>query len=73
MGQGLSFDFVRGKDFPADLSPYDLVIHCGACMFNRRHVLSRIAQAAEQGVPISNYGVVLAYLAGILDKVCYAE
>lgn len=73
VGQGLSFDFVRGKDFPADLSPYDLVIHCGACMFNRRHVLSRIAQAAEQGVPISNYGVVLAYLAGILDKVCYAE
>ena len=42
-------------------------------MFNRRHVLSRIAQAAEQGVPISNYGVVLAYLAGILDTVCYAE
>ena len=73
VGEGLSFDFVRGNDFPADLSPYDLVIHCGACMFNRRHVLSRIAQAAEQGVPISNCGVVLAYLAGILDKVCYAE
>lgn len=72
IGQGLSFDFVRGNDFPKDLSPYDLVIHCGACMFNRRHVLNRIAQAEEQGVPICNYGVVLAYLAGILDKVCHA-
>lgn len=41
-------------------------------MFNRRHVLNRIAQAEEQGVPICNYGVVLAYLAGILDKVCHA-
>lgn len=71
IGQGLSFDFVRGNDFPKDLSPYDLVIHCGACMFNRRHVLNRIAQAEEQGVPICNYGVVLAYLAGILDKVCH--
>lgn len=71
VGQGLSFRFVRGNEFPEDLSPYDLVIHCGACMFNRRHVLSRIAQAQAQGTPICNYGVVLAYLAGILDKVCY--
>lgn len=71
IGQGLSFDFVRGSDFPKDLSPYDLIIHCGACMFNRRHVLNRIAQAEAQGVPICNYGVVLAYLAGILDKVCH--
>lgn len=72
VGQGLSFDFVRGSDFPQDLSPYDLVIHCGACMFNRRHVLNRIAQAQSQGVPMCNYGVVLAALTGILDKVSYA-
>lgn len=71
IGQGLSFDFVRGNDFPKDLSSYDLIIHCGACMFNRRHVLNRISQAEAQGVPICNYGVVLAYLAGILDKVCH--
>ena len=70
VGQGLSFVFVRGNDFPKDLSPYDLILHCGACMFNRRHVLGRIAQAQEQGVPICNYGVALAHLAGILDKVC---
>ena len=71
VGAGLSFDFVRGSDFPEDLSPYDLVIHCGACMFNRRHVISRIAQAERQQVPICNYGVVLAHLTGILDKVSY--
>ena len=72
VGQGLTIDFVQGADFPEDLSPYDLVIHCGACMFNRRHVLNRIAQAEGQKVPICNYGVVLAALAGILDKVCHA-
>ena len=71
IGEGLSFDFVRGNDFPQDLTPYDLVIHCGACMFNRRHVLNRIAQAEEQGVPICNYGIVLAAMTGILDKVVY--
>lgn len=71
VGQGLSFVFVRGNDFPKDLSPYDLILHCGACMFNRRHILGRIAQAQEQGVPICNYGVALAHLAGILDKVCH--
>lgn len=71
VGQGLTIDFSRGNDFPQDLSPYDLVIHCGACMFNRRHVLNRIAQAEADGVPICNYGVTLAALAGILDKVCY--
>ena len=71
VGQGLSFVFVRGNDFPKDLSPYDLILHCGACMSNRRHVLGRIAQAQEQGVPICNYGVALAHLAGILDKVCH--
>lgn len=72
VGEGLSVDFVRGNDFPTDLSPYDLVIHCGACMFNRQHVLTRIAQAQSQNTPICNYGVVLAALSGILDKVVHA-
>ena len=66
VGEGLSVDF------PEDLSPYDLVIHCGACMFNRQHVMSRIAQAKNQNTPICNYGVVLAALNGILDKVSHA-
>ncbi len=69
VGEGLSVDVVGGEDFPADLSPYSLVIHCGACMFNRRHVLSRIAQAQDAGVPITNYGMTIAKLTGILDKV----
>jgi len=72
VGEGLSVDFVRGNDFPEDLSPYDLVIHCGACMFNRQNVMSRIAQAKNQNTPICNYGVVLAALNGILDKVSHA-
>ena len=69
VGQGLAIDFVRGADYPEDLSGYDLVIHCGACMFNRKHVLSRLAQARRQGVPMCNYGIAIAYLTGILDKV----
>ena len=62
---------VSGTDFPEDLSPYDLVIHCGACMFNRRYVLSRVQKAEEQGVPITNYGVAIAKLSGILDKISF--
>ncbi len=69
-GGELSVTVVAGKDFPDDLSPYDLVIHCGACMFNRRHVLNRIAQARRQGVPMTNYGIAIAYMKGILDEVC---
>ncbi|MBO7306848.1 MAG: [FeFe] hydrogenase H-cluster maturation GTPase HydF [Alistipes sp.] len=68
-GDGLHIDIVGGADYPEDLSEYDLVIHCGACMFNRRHVLSRIERARKQGVAITNYGVILAALGGILERV----
>ncbi|MGX8710011.1 MAG: [FeFe] hydrogenase H-cluster maturation GTPase HydF [bacterium] len=68
-GEALTVDMVSGSDFPEDLSPYDLVIQCGACMFNRKYVLSRVERARVQGVPMSNYGVVIAYLSGILDKI----
>ena len=70
-GPDIQITNVSGSDFPAldDLKEYDLVIHCGACMFNRRHVLSRIAEAQAAGVPITNYGIVLAKLSGILDKI----
>ena len=68
-GEQLHIDIVGGADYPEDLSSYDLVIHCGACMFNRKHVLSRIQRAREQGVAITNYGVILAALSGILDRV----
>ena len=68
-GEELQIDIVSGNDFPEDLSQYDLIIHCGACMFNRKHVLSRIERARSQGVPITNYGVILAALTGILSRV----
>lgn len=68
-GQGLSVDVVGGTDYPEDLSPYDLVIQCGACMFNRKYVLSRIDRAKNQKIPMTNYGVAIAHLCGILDKI----
>lgn len=67
----LQIDHVSGNDFPSELGSYDLIIHCGACMFNRKYVLSRIEKAKQLDIPISNYGVVLAYLNDILDKVEY--
>ena len=70
-GDEIVVDVVSGNDFPADLSPYNIVIHCGACMFTRRHVMSRLRQAKAQNVPITNYGVAIAALAGILPKVVY--
>lgn len=70
-GEGLQIDIVSGNDFPEDLSPYNLIIHCGACMFNRKYVLSRIEQARAQQVPMTNYGVAIAHLNGILNKIVY--
>ena len=69
IGEELQIDFVSGNDFPKDLSRYDLIIHCGACMFNRKYVLNRIAHARAQHIPITNYGVAIASLTGILDKI----
>ena len=70
-GEGMSITMVSGTDFPEDLTQYDLIIHCGACMFNRTYMMSRIRKAKEQGVAICNYGVALAKLTGILDKIEY--
>ncbi len=64
-GVGVTIDIVAGRNFPDDLTPYQLIIHCGGCMFNRRYMLSRIEQAQQQSVAITNYGVVIAYLSGI--------
>lgn len=68
LGEGITIDHVQGKDFPNDLSSYDLVIHCGACMFSRRAMLSRIQACERAGVPIANYGMVLAHFAGIAER-----
>ncbi len=68
-GAELKVDIVSGTDFPIDLREYDLIIQCGGCMFNRRYVMSRIERAKEQRVPMTNYGVTIAHLTGILDKI----
>lgn len=70
-GESITIDIVSGNDFPEDLSPFNLIIHCGACMFTRRHVLTRIRQAKAQNIPITNYGIAIAALTGISDKVSY--
>lgn len=71
IGEKLTIDIVAGTDFPDNLAPYHLIIHCGACMFNRKYVLNRIQRAKQQSVPMTNYGVAIAYLNGILDKIEY--
>jgi [FeFe] hydrogenase H-cluster maturation GTPase HydF len=68
VGGTLEFTHTRGHDFPSDLSPYKLVIHCGACMWNRREMLSRILRCRAAGAPITNYGLTIAYSLGIFDR-----
>ena len=68
-GETLKVTVVSGTDYPKDLTPYDLIIQCGACMFNCKYVLHRIQQAKNQGVAMTNYGVAIAQLKGILDKI----
>ena len=71
----LKIDFVRGTDFPDSLTDengaprYDLIIHCGACMFNRAYVLHRQSLAEAAGIPMTNYGIAIAQISGILDEV----
>jgi len=68
VGGKLEFTSVQGHDFPQDLSPYRLIVHCGACMWNRREMLSRILRCRQAGVPIANYGMTIAYTLGIFER-----
>lgn len=68
IGGKINFDIFSGHDFPADLKQYKLVIHCGACMLNRKEVLDRIYEAKSQGISITNYGVAIAYLHNKLER-----
>lgn len=70
-GESIQIDMVSGTDFLKDLSGYDLIIHCGACMFNRKYVLSRVEQAKAANVPMTNYGITIAFLKKILPHVVY--
>ncbi len=67
-GKQLHIEFSSGTEFPEDLSGYKLVIHCGACMLNEREMRYRLKCAADQGVPITNYGIIIAYMQGILRR-----
>lgn len=68
VGGKLEFTNVQGHDFPDDVTPYRLIVHCGSCMWNRREMLSRILRCRQQGVPITNYGVTIAYSLGIFER-----
>jgi [FeFe] hydrogenase H-cluster maturation GTPase HydF len=68
VGSKLEFVHVQGRDFPSDLSPYRLIVHCGNCTGNRREMLSRLHRSREAGVPMTNYGLTIAYSLGIFER-----
>lgn len=67
-GKDVVFEFTQGTEFPKDLSPYKLVIHCGGCMLNEREVQNRMEMSLDGGVPFSNYGIAIAYMNGIIKR-----
>ncbi len=68
VGGKLNFTTLAGRDWPKDISKYKLIIHCGACMWNRRQMLSRILECRKAGVPMTNYGLAIAYSLGIFER-----
>ncbi|MFA6104539.1 MAG: [FeFe] hydrogenase H-cluster maturation GTPase HydF [Victivallaceae bacterium] len=69
LGADLEIDVFAGRDYPDNLKQYSLIVHCGGCMLNRRETLSRIEQARQAGVPITNYGMCIAYVQGVINRV----
>ena len=69
LGADLEIDVFAGRDYPENLKQYSLIVHCGGCMLNRRETLSRIEQARQAGVPITNYGMCIAYVQGVINRV----
>lgn len=67
-GKELNFVFTSGTEFPVDLSPYQMIVHCGGCMLNEREMKYRLKCAEDQGVPMTNYGICIAYINGILER-----
>ena len=67
-GKRLSFEFTSGRDFPEDISDYALVVHCGGCMLTEREMQYRVRQAEDAGIPMTNYGMVIAHVHGILRR-----
>ena len=74
-GKDLQIEVAVGKDFPVDLTPYKVLIQCGGCVVTRRHMLMRLRAAQAQNVPMTNYGLTISYLQGVLERVllCHPE
>lgn len=68
VGGDLEFDHVSGREYPDNLTDYDLILHCGGCMLNKKEIISRLKEADKLGVPVINYGMAIAQLHGILDR-----
>jgi hypothetical protein len=67
-GKSVEFEFTSGRDFPEDLSDYSLIIHCGGYTLNAKEMQSRTGQAKDDGVPMTNYGIAIAHMHGILRR-----
>ncbi|BBF42201.1 [FeFe]-hydrogenase maturation GTPase HydF [Lachnospiraceae bacterium KM106-2] len=67
-GKEVNFEFTSGTEYPEDLSKYKMVVHCGGCMLNEREMKSRLAYSKDEGIPITNYGILIAYMKGILER-----
>ena len=67
-GKNLEFSFTSGTEFPDELGEYSLIVHCGGCMLNEREMKYRLSCAEDQGVPMTNYGIIIAYMNGILER-----
>ena len=70
-GKSLEITVSSGQTLPDDLSEYTLAIHCGGCMINRRSMLAKQEKAASLGIPMTNFGIAIAYMNGIFDRICY--
>ncbi|HPO61674.1 MAG TPA: [FeFe] hydrogenase H-cluster maturation GTPase HydF, partial [Candidatus Kapabacteria bacterium] len=69
LGFDAKIDIYSGRDYPDNLSDYKLIIHCGGCMITRNEKLSRMRRAGEANVPITNYGIIISYMQGVLERV----
>jgi predicted GTPase len=68
VGGDLQIDTSTGRDYPDDLKKYKLILHCGGCMMNRREMLNRLHKAQDAGVPVTNYGVAISFLQGVIKR-----
>ena len=71
VGGPVAFEVFSGPGFPENVREYKLILHCGGCMINRKNMLSRLSEAQQYGVPVTNFGVAIAYMNGMMDRVCY--